>query len=72
MRKKKRPEPLWGYSSSGSLRWRRLISNSSAVTTNCPVLSPGDFNASTASAISCGTRTSNLLDFAFTAFVAIH
>lgn len=53
------------------LRWRRLISLSKAVTTNCPVLSPVSFRASTSSAIQCGTRTSNLFDFAFTDLVAI-
>ena len=53
------------------LRWRRLISPCKAETTNCPVLSPESLSSSTASAISCGTRTSNLFDFAFTDFVAI-
>lgn len=53
------------------LRWRRLISFSKAATTNCPVLSPSCFNNSTSSAMWCGTRTSNLFDFAFTDLVAI-
>lgn len=60
-----------GYSSFDFLRRRRLISPSNAATTNCPVLSPSAFNASTSSAIWCGTRTSNRFDFAFTDFVAI-
>lgn len=54
-----------------SLRWRRLISFSKAVTTNCPVLSPSPFNNSTDSATWCGTRTSNLFDFALMDLVAI-
>ncbi|WP_442913079.1 host cell division inhibitor Icd-like protein [Leclercia sp.] len=54
-----------------SLRWRRLISFSNAVTTNCPVLSPSFFKISTASATWCGTRTSNLFDFALMDLVAI-
>lgn len=58
-------------SSFASLRWRRLISFSSAVTTNCPVLSPSLFNNSTDSATWCGTRTSNLFDFALMDLVAI-
>lgn len=58
-------------SSLASLRWRRLISFSRAVTTNCPVLSPSLFNNSTDSATWCGTRTSNLFDFALMDLVAI-
>lgn len=58
-------------SSLDFLRWRRLISLSKAATTNCPVLSPSCFNNSTSSAMWCGTRTSNLFDFAFTDLVAI-
>lgn len=50
---------------------RNFISRSRAVTTNWPVLSPCSFNASTASATSCGTRTSNRLDFALIPLVAI-
>ncbi|AJJ60346.1 Uncharacterised protein [Yersinia pseudotuberculosis] len=53
------------------LRWRRLISPCKADTTNCPMLSPSSLSSSTELAISCGTRTSNLFDFAFTDFVAI-
>ncbi|XWJ92920.1 host cell division inhibitor Icd-like protein [Phytobacter ursingii] len=53
------------------LRCLRLISFSKAVTTNCPVLSPSIFNNSTDSATWCGTRTSNLFDFALMDLVAI-
>lgn len=53
------------------LRSLRLISPCKAATTNCPMLSPSSFNSSTELAMSCGTRTSNLFDFAFTDFVAI-
>ncbi|HDZ3820885.1 TPA: host cell division inhibitor Icd-like protein [Escherichia coli] len=61
-----------GYSCSlAFLRWRRLISPSSAETINCPVLSPSSFKFSTASAIAWGTRASSFLDFPLTAFVAI-
>ncbi|ELY7838067.1 host cell division inhibitor Icd-like protein [Escherichia coli] len=63
---------LVGYSCSlAFLRWRRLISPSSAETINCPVLSPSSFKFSTASAIAWGTRASSFLDFPLTAFVAI-
>lgn len=61
----------FAFSASGLYRWRRLISRPSAMTINCPVLSPGAFIHSSASAILCGTRASSFLDFAFTAFVAI-
>lgn len=50
---------------------RNFISRSRAVTTNWPVLSPCSFNASTASATSCGTRTSNRFDFALMPLVAM-
>lgn len=53
------------------LRSLRLISPCKAATTNCPMLSPSSFNSSTELAMPCGTRTSNLFDFAFTDFVAI-
>lgn len=67
-------ETFVGQSSGDSLdflRWRRLISPCKADTTNCPMLSPSSLSSSTELAISCGTRTSNLFDFAFTDFVAI-
>lgn len=57
--------------SLASLRWRRLISFSRAVTTNCPVLSPSLFSNSTDSATWCGTRTSNLFDLALMDLVAM-
>ncbi|EFJ3139548.1 host cell division inhibitor Icd-like protein [Escherichia coli] len=52
-------------------RWRRLISPSNAAVTNCPVLSPGIFTASTLFITSCGTLAATVCDFAFTAFVAM-
>ncbi|EMQ3456330.1 host cell division inhibitor Icd-like protein [Escherichia coli O132:H21] len=62
----------WGYSCSLALRrWRRLISPSNAAVTNCPVLSPGIFTASTLFITSCGTLAATVCDFAFTAFVAM-
>ncbi|CDH18167.1 conserved hypothetical protein [Xenorhabdus bovienii str. kraussei Quebec] len=48
------------------LRWRRLISPCNAVTINCAVLSPGSFNDSTLSAISCGTRALIFCDLLLT------
>ena len=51
--------------------WRRLISPSSAATTNCPMLSSAFFKFSTSAAIERGTLTSNLFDFVLMDFVAI-
>ncbi|EHH8735740.1 host cell division inhibitor Icd-like protein [Escherichia coli] len=63
---------LINYSCSLALRrWRRLISPSNAAVTNCPVLSPGIFTASTLFITSCGTLAATVCDFAFTAFVAM-
>lgn len=51
--------------------WRRLISPSSAETTNCPMLSSDCLKLSTSAAIERGTLTSNLFDFVLIDFVAI-
>lgn len=51
--------------------WRRLISPSKAVTTNCPVLSPGSFNCSIAPAMSCGTLAAIVCDLRLIALVAM-
>ena len=59
---------------SGSLalrRWRYSTSRFNAAVTNCPVLSPGIFTASTLFITSCGTLAATVCDFAFTAFVAM-
>ncbi|EDU62686.1 conserved hypothetical protein [Escherichia coli 53638] len=59
---------------SGSLalrRWRYSTSRFNAAVTNCPVLSPSIFTASTLFITSCGTLAATVCDFAFTAFVAM-
>ncbi|AEJ57338.1 host cell division inhibitor Icd-like protein [Escherichia coli] len=62
----------WGYSCSLALRrWRYSTSRFNAAVTNCPVLSPGIFTASTLFITSCGTLAATVCDFAFTAFVAM-
>lgn len=62
----------WGYSCSLTLRrWRYSTSRFNAAVTNCPVLSPGIFTASTLFITSCGTLAATVCDFAFTAFVAM-
>ena len=61
-----------GYSCSLALRrWRYSTSRFNAAVTNCPVLSPGIFTASTLFITSCGTLAATVCDFAFTAFVAM-
>ncbi|EID66720.1 hypothetical protein ECW26_28040 [Escherichia coli W26] len=61
-----------GYSYSLALRsWRYSTSRFNAAVTNCPVLSPGIFTASTLFITSCGTLAATVCDFAFTAFVAM-
>ena len=61
-----------GYSCSLALRrWRYSTSRFNAAVTNCPVLSPGIFTASTLFITSCGTLAATGCDFAFTAFVAM-
>ncbi|HAU8802783.1 TPA: host cell division inhibitor Icd-like protein [Escherichia coli] len=61
-----------GYSCSLTLRrWRYSTSRFNAAVTNCPVLSPGIFTASTLFITSCGTLAATVCDFAFTAFVAM-
>ncbi|HAW4089416.1 TPA: host cell division inhibitor Icd-like protein [Escherichia coli] len=61
-----------GYSWSLALRrWRYSTSRFNAAVTNCPVLSPGIFTASTLFITSCGTLAATVCDFAFTAFVAM-
>ena len=63
-----------GYSSFAfsTLRcWRYSTSRFNAAVTNCPVLSPGIFTASTLFITSCGTLAATVCDFAFTAFVAM-
>ncbi|EHH7638272.1 host cell division inhibitor Icd-like protein [Escherichia coli] len=61
-----------GYSCSLVLRrWRYSTSRFNAAVTNCPVLSPGIFTASTLFITSCGTLAATVCDFAFTAFVAM-
>ncbi|MBS9069360.1 host cell division inhibitor Icd-like protein [Escherichia coli] len=63
---------LVGYSCSLALRrWRYSTSRFNAAVTNCPVLSPGIFTASTLFITSCGTLAATVCDFAFTAFVAM-
>ncbi|GDR75310.1 hypothetical protein BvCmsSINP022_00436 [Escherichia coli] len=52
-------------------RWRYSTSRFNAAVTNCPVLSPGIFTASTLFITSCGTLAATVCDFAFTAFVAM-
>lgn len=60
------------YSDSLALRrWRYSTSRFNAAVTNCPVLSPGIFTASTLFITSCGTLAATVCDFAFTAFVAM-
>lgn len=60
------------YSDSLVLRrWRYSTSRFNAAVTNCPVLSPGIFTASTLFITSCGTLAATVCDFAFTAFVAM-
>lgn len=60
------------YSCSLALRrWRYSTSRFNAAVTNCPVLSPGIFTASTLFITSCGTLAATVCDFAFTAFVAM-
>ncbi|EFH1600376.1 TPA: host cell division inhibitor Icd-like protein [Escherichia coli] len=61
-----------GYSCSLALRRLRYsTSRFNAAVTNCPVLSPGIFTASTLFITSCGTLAATVCDFAFTAFVAM-
>ncbi|EIX5718700.1 host cell division inhibitor Icd-like protein [Escherichia coli] len=61
-----------GYPCSLALRrWRYSTSRFNAAVTNCPVLSPGIFTASTLFITSCGTLAATVCDFAFTAFVAM-
>ncbi|EFB1110483.1 TPA: host cell division inhibitor Icd-like protein [Escherichia coli] len=61
-----------GYSCSLALRrWRYSTSRFNAAVTNCPVLSPGIFTASTLFITSCGTLAATVCDFAFIAFVAM-
>lgn len=61
-----------GYSCALTLRrWRYSTSRFNAAVTNCPVLSPGIFTASTLFITSCGTLAATVCDFAFTAFVAM-
>ncbi len=61
-----------GYSCSLALRrWRYSTSRFNAAVTNCPVLSPSIFTASTLFITSCGTLAATVCDFAFTAFVAM-
>lgn len=61
-----------GYSCSLAFRrWRYSTSRFNAAVTNCPVLSPGIFTASTLFITSCGTLAATVCDFAFTAFVAM-
>ncbi|EFO2635773.1 host cell division inhibitor Icd-like protein [Escherichia coli] len=63
---------LINYSCSLALRrWRYSTSRFNAAVTNCPVLSPGIFTASTLFITSCGTLAATVCDFAFTAFVAM-
>ena len=63
---------LINYSCSLVLRrWRYSTSRFNAAVTNCPVLSPGIFTASTLFITSCGTLAATVCDFAFTAFVAM-
>ncbi|EMX7450370.1 host cell division inhibitor Icd-like protein [Escherichia coli] len=60
------------YSDSFAFRrWRYSTSRFNAAVTNCPVLSPGIFTASTLFITSCGTLAATVCDFAFTAFVAM-
>ena len=68
------PEKTGGHSFESAARcffWRRLISPSSAETTNCPILSSACLKLSTSAAIERGTLTSNLFDFVLIDFVAI-